>query len=209
MAILTAFYSVAAGSDGVAIPNQLISLIERQYGDFSIAKSADFHDNFENFCKRFGKDLNEIINPIVISDLNDDGIADYAIAIINKQKRNFKFICYVSTGNSYKDFILSSADWPDGYDGKIWQVMWLKKKGDYGISKQKYFNAPGKEYPYGDLYTDKDVLEYEKAIENYKNIEVIEKTDVPYGFFDTYNLFYCISSYFFANDTIKSVSKCD
>jgi hypothetical protein len=88
--------------------------------------------------------------------------------------------------------------------------MWLKKEGDYGMASEKYFNAPGKEYPYfKGNYTDKDVSEYKLAVEKYRKLPVIEKSDATYGWFHSEDIFYYKSSYYYEDGHFKHLKKYD
>lgn len=191
------------------IPLSVVELINKNLPNSTIAERSDFSGCFSHATEEYGINLDRYLNTVIIADLNCDSIADYTVLLINRLNRSFTFVTFLSSQGNYVQHILSRTKWPIEHDGKIWQTMWLKPAGDPGISKEKYFNAPGKEYPYLKPHDEKDIKEYEDAIRRYVNMTVIEKTDAPYGSFEADDIFYCKSSYYFEDGKMKKVQKCD
>lgn len=95
-----------------------------------------------------------------------------------------------------------------GFDG-IWETIWLKAPGEIGISNQKYFNAPGKDYPYLSDYTKEDIEGYKKAVEEYVSMPVIEANASEMPSQDPEDLYFCLQSYYFKDGIFNSLVKCD
>lgn len=119
------------------------------------------------------------------------------------------FVAYVSDDGYSAPRILSVEHWPAEHDVAVWQAMWLKKPGELGMADEKYFNAPGVDYPYLGKYTDKDVQAYEKAKQAYVTMAAIERSDSRYGSLDADDLFYCKAAHYFAGGKFRTLRKCD
>jgi len=189
------------------IPSNIMKIIEIDFPGARIAEKKDFGAYFKELSDQAY--IESLYNTVIIYDVTGDTIKDYVLILINTTKRYFSFVAFVSDDNFSKSHTLCSEDWPINHDGTIWQIMWLKKPGEDGMSKEKYFDAPGKEYPWLKDYTENDINEYEIAVERYVSIAAIEKTNAKYGRFADDELFYCKSSYYFEGSEFKSVSKCD
>ena len=204
---LSTFYCYANQSPG--IPPLIKENIERDFPGARIAQKKDFGNYLEKLKGEYNVDIESLYNTSIVYDITGDSKIDYTLIVINSKERFFSFVTYISNDNYSSPHKLSMSRWPTNHDGTIWQLMWLKPAGEYGMSKEKYFNAPGKEYPYTREHTETDILEYNKAVERYKNMPTIEKSDARYGAFDADDLLYCKTAYYFENNSLKSISKCD
>ena len=193
------FAVLASDSDNL-IPGKIKALVEKNFHGYRLAKNYDFIKALLNI---------RVPAVSIVVDMNGDDINDFILQLIHPGRRNFKFVSFVSDGRQYKIYELSSSTWPREHDGKVWQMMWLKKVGDLGMGQEKYFNAPGKAYPYLGDYTDKDILEYKERVEIYRRMNVIEKNDSMFGAFEWDDFFYCKSGYYFSNGQLAVVRKCD
>ncbi|MCP4487105.1 MAG: hypothetical protein GY820_07275 [Gammaproteobacteria bacterium] len=199
--------SAQADENTTVLPAEITSIIQNTYHGSEVAKKTDFGSYIYRLKKYF--DIDPYLNTVLVSDLNRDNNLDYTVLLINKTKRFFGFYAFVSTENSYIPITLSTSSWPKSHDGSIWQLMWLKKSGDAGMSDEKYFNAPDKKYPFLNEYTVKDRIEYEAAVNKYVSLNTIEKTNMSFGDFDYDEIFYCKSAHYFDGNTIKTLEKCD
>ncbi len=199
--------SAQADENATVLPAKITSIIQNTYHGFEVAKKTDFGSYIYRLKKYF--DIDPYLNTVLVGDLNKDNNLDYTVLLINKTKRVFGFYAFVSTENSYIPIALSTSSWPKSHDGSIWQLMWLKKSGDSGMSEEKYFNAPDKRYPYLSEYSEKDIIEYKAAVKFFISLNVIEKTNMDFGAFDEDEIFYCKSAHYFDGDTFEKVEKCD
>ena len=184
------------------LPANLSSIIQKEFPGFRIAQKSDFILYLQK--------MEESSNTVLEGDLNQDGKTDYTILLINKPQRIFGFYSFISNSISYSTFALSTSSWPEDYEGKIWEIMWFKKSGEPGISDEKYFNAPGKPYPYLNEYTEKDINKYKEAVKKYVSLNAIEKTGMEYSpYFDEEDIFYCKTIHYFEDNEMKSEGKCD
>ena len=197
--IANCLVAFASESDNL-LPDKIRALVAKNYPGYRLAKPSDF----------IGA-LLKLRDPAVsiVADLNDDGINDYTLQLVHPGMRVFRFVSFISGEKQFKSFELSSSTWPPEHDGKLWQMMWLKKAGSYGMGQEKYFNAPGKAYPYLGDYTEKDIREYKRGVEEYRQMNVIEKSDSPFGAFEWDDFFYCKIGYYFVYGRLASVRKCD
>ncbi len=187
------------------IPEQIINKIHADFPSEEIAQKNDFLPYLQGLVSKYPDKYLSVAS----YDLTGNNQKDYVFILINREKRYFQFVAFISNNKYSMPLVLSKSHWPNEHDNKIWQIMWLKKKGEYGLAKEKYFNAPMKDYPYLKAHTPNDVMEYESAIERYKAMPVIEKSDCDYGSFDPEDLFYCKSSYYYEDGEFKKLNRCD
>jgi hypothetical protein len=188
------------------LPDFVKKEIANRFPSSRIAKQSDFISPLLSLKEI---DKKKYLRSVIAADLNGDSQEDYTVLLISEDKKRFYFVSFLSEGKTFKTYLLSSSQWPSHHDKKIWEVMWLKPKGEYGLGSEKYFNAPNKTYPFLKEHTQQDIKEYRIATERYKGMVVIEKTTLKYGSFDPDDLFYCKTSFYYSNSRMKSVSKCD
>jgi len=192
------------------IPNEIKNLIRSDFKHYRIARRTDFHSEFDTLIKRWEKAKSRL-NTIVEADFNNDGKTDFIIILISKELNKFAFVAFLSKQESYKTYNLKTIEFPKNDDGTIWETMWLKPKGKVGFSGEKYFNAPdGLSYPFLSDYTEEDVQKYDKSVKKYVNMNVLEKTNLPFtDHFVWGDLFYCVEAYYFESGKFKRLEKCD
>ncbi len=199
--------SAQAEENTSVLPNEITSLIQKNFHGFQVANKSDFGSYIYQLKKYF--DIKPYLNTVLVGDLNKDNVSDYTVLLVNKTKRKFGFYTFISTDKSYTPVVLSTSSWPQNHDGSIWQLMWAKKSGEPGMSDEIYFNAPGKKYPYLSEYSEKDIVEYRAAVDKYMSLYTIEKTNMSFGAFEEEDIFYCKSAHYFDGNTIKTLEKCD
>lgn len=141
-------------------------------------------------------------------DFDGDKVLDKVILEINSSKTSYRVTAYISSSDMEADVLWKREIDPSDYHG-IWELMWLKAPGSKGESEFKYFNAPGKSYPYLSEYTDMDIQEYKEAVKYYESIPAIEATEAEEYPYDLDGIYYCRQQYYFENGTFKKLSKCD
>ncbi len=171
---------------------------------FIEANQSEFSETIIN--SRFGS---ENLNTSISHDINGDKIEDRIALEIKEDKSSYRVVVYLSSEAGFKEHELwQRKTKKQNYHG-IWEIFWLKKEGENGESQYKYFNAPGKDYPYLSNPTDDDIKEYKAAVERYVSSVAIEATfsDMPYE--DTDMLFYCMQLYYFESGCFHELFKCD
>ena len=206
-------FPVFAGGDDL-LPMQIQNKINKDFNGARLAEKADFGPYFKTVEKRSNVNIDALFNTLIAFDLTRDSDKDYVLLIINIDDKYFKFVSYISDDNYSSPHVLSTTSWPMKPDwwpkeqyGTIWEVMWLKKPGEPGLSDETYFNAPGAKYPWFGDYTEEDIRTYKAAVKRYVSMPVIEKSDAID--LEDDGLFYCKSAFYFEDGQFKSVRKCD
>lgn len=171
--------------------------------DFVEAKKSDFSKLLLNDRWGSGK-----ANTFIEYDFDSDGTSDRVSIEINQTRSRYRVTVYLSS-NIESPIILWERSIVEVPFPGIWETMWLKLPGDMGESEFKYFNAPGKDYPYLSEYEDKDLEEYSKAVEYYRSLPVIEATSTEQYPYDIDGMFYCKQQYYYESGAFNRLYKCD
>jgi len=149
------------------------------------------------------------INPIIEHDFDLDGKSDRIVVELDYQAKKYRVVAYLSTVQDKSPKTLWFREIPEqGYKG-IWEAIWLKPVGEKGESEYKYFNAPGKAYPYSSDYTEADESTYKNAIAKYASLATIEASNSSLPPMDMEDAFYCKQSYYYENGEFHKLTKCD
>jgi hypothetical protein len=192
------------------VPNEIQTIIEKEFKEYRIANRTDFSPEFDVLLKNWEGAKNKL-NTIVQADFNNDGKTDYVVIIISKKIKKFSFIAFLSEDKGFKYYNIKTHNFPKNHDGSIWETMWLKPKGAPGLSEEEYFNAPdGVNYPYLGDHTKKDIQKYEAAVKKYVDMNVLEKTALqsPESI-EWDDLFFCEEAFYFESGGFKRLEKCD
>ncbi len=149
------------------------------------------------------------INENIKHDFDLDGAKDLVLFEFADNKKSYRVVVYLTSSKSVKPVVLWERTIPEsGYNG-IWETMWLKPEGKKGESEFKYFNAPGKDYPYLSEHSEKDILEYKQALLKYTKLATIEATNSEYQPMDIDDAFYCKQYYYYESGKFHKLTKCD
>lgn len=150
-----------------------------------------------------------LLNTSLGHDFDGDEKNDEVKIEISQSKQKYRVVVNLSSKSDSSPIELWGREIPNkGFDG-IWETIWLKAPGEIGISNQKYFNAPGKDYPYLSDYTKEDIEGYKKAVEEYVSMPVIEANASEMPSQDPEDLYFCLQSYYFKDGIFNSLVKCD